>query len=85
MNDIPTKFVKVNKDIHANFITEHFNYYITWSKFPDELKHADVVPVQKKNEKGDKKNYRSMKKVTKKLQTCKHSDQNLENVWKIYV
>ena len=26
INDIPTKFIKMNKDIFANFITDHFKY-----------------------------------------------------------
>ena len=45
MNDIPTKVIKMNKDISANFITDHFIYCITYGKFPDELKHTDVIPM----------------------------------------
>ena len=44
----------MNKDIFVNFITDHFNYCIAFGQFPDELKHAkhaDVIPVHKKNEK----------------------------------
>ena len=55
-NYIPTKVSKINKDIFANFITDHFNYCIAYDEFPDELKH--VIPVHKKNEKCDKTNYR---------------------------
>ena len=58
INDIPTKLIKMNKDIFTNFITDHFNYCIVYGEFPDELKHADVVSVYKKNEKCDKTNYR---------------------------
>ena len=54
VNDIPTKVIKINKDIFANFITDHFNYCIANREFPDELKHADVIPVHKKNEKCNK-------------------------------
>ena len=54
VNDIPTKVIKINKDIFANFITDHFNYCIANGEFPDELKHADVIPVHKKNEKCNK-------------------------------
>ena len=47
MIDIPTKFVKMNKDIFANFITDHFNYCIAYGEFPNEIKHTDVIPVHK--------------------------------------
>ena len=58
INDIPTKVIKMNKDIFANFITDQFNYCIAYGEFPDELKHTDVIPVHKKNEKCGKTNYR---------------------------
>ena len=48
VNDIPTKVIKINKDIFANFITDHFNCCITYGEFPDELKHADVIPSTKR-------------------------------------
>ena len=38
----------MNKDIFANFITDHFNYCIAYGEFPDELKHADVISVHKR-------------------------------------
>ena len=56
VNDIPTKVIKINEDIFVNFITDHFNYSIANGEFPDELKHADVIPVHKKNEKCNKTN-----------------------------
>ena len=64
VNDIPTKVIKINKDIFANFITVHFNYCIAYGEFTDELKHADVIPVHKKNEKCNKTNYRPVSIVT---------------------
>ena len=48
----------MNKDIFANFITDHFNYCITYGEIPDELKHVDFIPFHKKNKKYDKTNYR---------------------------
>ena len=45
MNDILTKVIKVNKDIFANFIMDHFHYCIAYGEFPDELKYADVILV----------------------------------------
>ena len=60
MNDIPTKVIKMNKDIYANFIMDHFNYCIAYGKFPDKLRDADVIPVHKKNEKCVKTSYKSV-------------------------
>ena len=64
VNDIPIKVIKMNKDIFANFITDHFNYCIANGEFPDELKHTDVIPVHKKNEKCNKTNYRPVSILT---------------------
>ena len=64
INVIPTKFIKMDKDIFANFITDHFNYCIAYGEFPDELKHADVIPIHKKNEKCDKTNHRLVRILT---------------------
>ena len=55
----------MNKDVFANFITNHFNYCIAYGEFPDELKHTDVITVHKKNEKCDKTNYRPVSILTK--------------------
>ena len=33
INDIPTEVIKINKDISANFITDHFNYCIVYGEF----------------------------------------------------
>ena len=45
--DIPTKIVKLNKDLLSSFICEHFNYGISIGEFPNELKHEEVMPVPK--------------------------------------
>ena len=64
INDIPAKVIKMNKDIFANFIADHFNYCIAYGEFPDELKHVDVIPVHKKNENCGKTNYRPVSTLT---------------------
>ena len=46
----------MNKDIFANFITDHFNYCIAYGECTDELKHADVISVHKKKKKEKIKN-----------------------------
>ena len=45
LKDIPTKIIKMNADIFANFIRLHFNYYIDIAEFPQVFKHADIIPV----------------------------------------
>ena len=56
--DIPTKIIKLNKDLIAMFIAENFSSYIDEGEFPSELKHADIVPIHKKKDKSDISNYR---------------------------
>ena len=48
----------MNSDILLNLIYKHFNYCIDKGKFSNDLKHADIVPVYKKNNKCEKENYR---------------------------
>ena len=57
-NDTPTKIIKYNKDIYANFICSHFNSCLDLGEFPEALKNADVIPIYKKKEKSLKENYR---------------------------
>ena len=45
--DIPTKIIKLNKDLIAKFIAQNFNSCIDEGEFPSELKHADIVPIHK--------------------------------------
>ena len=53
----PTKIIKLNSDIFSNLIYKHFNYCIDKDEFPN-LKHVNIVPVYKKNNKCEKENYR---------------------------
>ena len=55
----------MNSDILPKFICKHFNYCIDGGKFPNELKHAELVPVHKKNCKRDKENYRPVSLLSK--------------------
>ena len=48
----------MNSDIFSNLINKHFKYCIDKGEFPNDLKHADIVPVYKKNCKCEKENYR---------------------------
>ena len=58
MSDTPTKIIKLNSNIFSNLIYKQFNYCIDNGEFPNDLKHADIVPVYKKNSKCEKENYR---------------------------
>ena len=62
-SDTPTKIIKLNIDLFSSFICQNFNYCISISKFPNELKHADVIPVHTKKDKSDKTNYRPINKL----------------------
>ena len=53
-SDTPTKIIKFNPDIFSNLIYKHFNYCIDKVEFSNDLKHADIVPVYKKNNKCEK-------------------------------
>ena len=54
-SDTPTKIIKLNSDIFSNLIYKHFNYCIDKGEFPNDLKHADIVPIYKKITNGKKK------------------------------
>ena len=54
----PTKIIKLNCDIFSNLIYKHFNCCIDKGEFPNDLKHADIVPIYKKNNNCKKENCR---------------------------
>ena len=56
--DIPTKIVRENYDIFADFIFQNFNYGIASSVFPASVKNANITPAHKKDSKNIESNYR---------------------------
>ena len=57
--DIPTKIIKQNSDIFADFILTSFNQSVANSIFPSSLKNADITSVVfKKGDRNLKDNYR---------------------------
>ena len=62
-NDIPTRVIKMNEKIFANFITDHLSYCIACAEFSDELKLFNIITVHQKNE-----------SCVKKIKISKHSD-----------
>ena len=57
--DIPTKIIKLNSDNLAKFIYKHSAAVFIEVNF--QMKHAELVPVNKKNCKRDKENYRTVR------------------------
>ena len=58
--DVPTKIIKENAAIFADFIHPAINASINKNMFPSFLKLADVMPVFKKGSKNSKDNYRAI-------------------------
>ena len=58
--DIPTKLIKENSDIFADFIFENLNDSISQSVFPSALKLANITPVHKKDSKSKKDHHWSI-------------------------
>ena len=56
--DIPTNIIKKNYDIFSDFLFENSNSIILTSLFSEQLEHADVKPILKKDSRNDKRNYR---------------------------
>ena len=62
--DIPTRIIKENIDIFADFLCTSINSAIKSSSFLSSLKLADVTPVHKKDRKDMKENFRSVSILT---------------------
>lgn len=57
-NDIPTKMIKENCEIFADFLLSSLNKCLSEGGFPSFLKEADVIPIFKKGLRTSKENYR---------------------------
>ena len=51
----------MNSDIFSDLIYKHFNCCSDKEEFPNGLKHDDIVPIDKKNSKCEKENYRPVR------------------------
>ena len=65
--DIPTKLIKENSDIFADFILENLNDSIYQSVLTSVLKLANITPVHKKDFKSKKDHYRPISILSKFL------------------
>ena len=90
--DISVKILKWNSVI-APVLMECFNQNIRNSTFPNELKNADVSPVEKKKDRCDKSNYRpvSILPLLSKLferilyeQMYSHTKDILSEYWEVF-
>ena len=71
--DIPTKIIKQNSDIFADFILTSFNQSVANSIFLSSLKNADIAPVFKKGDRNVKDNYRTfsiLSNISKIFERC---------------
>ena len=56
--DVPTKILKENADIFADFLHTSFNEFVKKLEFPSVSKKPNISPVFKKGERECKNNYR---------------------------
>ena len=56
--DIPSKIVKMNSDIFADFLHQNFYDAIATLVFPQNLKNSNITPVFKKGDRKSETNYR---------------------------
>ena len=88
-SDIPIKIVKENIDVFSDFLCSSFNSSLKLSKFPENLKQADITPAYKKGKKDVKGNYRpvsilpNLSKVFEKLM-FKQMSQFFQNIFSKY-
>ena len=66
-SDTPTKVIKLNSNIFSNLIYKNFNCCIDKDEFPNDMKHADIVSIYKKNKKYEKENYRPVSILSNSL------------------
>ena len=59
--NILTKIIKLNEHIITPFVSENFNSCVDKGEFPDDLRHANIVPFYKKKSKTNKTNYMPVK------------------------
>ena len=57
---IPASILKQTIEVHLKYLTNTNNHSLKESTFPDELKQSEVIPVYKKLDPLQKKNYRPM-------------------------
>ena len=56
--DIPSKILKWYAQIYSKNLADIFNESINTGKFPSILKNAEIMPVYKKDDMDEKRNYR---------------------------
>ena len=74
--DIPTKLLRLNADIFADFIHKNFNYGIVSSSYAGNLKNSNISPIHKKDSRNKECNYRPvsiLSNISKIYERCLYS------------
>ena len=69
------KIIKDNKDLFSCFISASVYTAVNKGAFPDELKHADIKPIYKKESRNEKESYRPVSilpNLLKSFERCIH-------------
>ena len=75
LHDIPTNFLKLARNHISGTLAALFNVCISHGKFPDSFKIARVIPIHKKQDRCDVKNYRpisTLPNLSKIFETLLH-------------
>ena len=73
--NIPLKIIKINRESLSFFICQLQNYCIKRGEFPNDFKHAYVLPVYEKNEMNMTNNHRPLNIFSNMLKVFKgHSN-----------
>ena len=50
-SDIPVKIIEENRDLIGYFVLHNFNNFLSCSGYPASVKHTDITPIFKKEDK----------------------------------
>ena len=62
---IPTRILRENSDLFAQFVLKNYNEVITTSTFPHILKHGTARPIYKKDSRNEVQIYRPVNILSK--------------------
>ena len=62
-SDIPVKIIKENLDIISYFLYHNYNNSLSCATFSNSMKYADVTPIHKKDNKTEKRELPSNKRL----------------------
>ena len=68
--NIPTRILKENSDLFAQFVLKNYNEVMTTPTFPSTLKHVTVRPIYKKESRNEVQNYRPVSILSNLSKVC---------------